>query len=199
MVITVGDLVDPAPVAVAQELLAGELLERPRTPRRVDEEEAIRLLCGELISVDLGTPMYLNPMDFYHYYTDEPDFEINSLFSLNQGFFSVLKMPAASLAGKSLSMTPSRTPYTMAECLSAPFVELRLSRARHQAALSTAASPTRRRQASAGVRLPTSFTPQAPLSRMRSHKSERTTAPPSSAGTRRPKELPTPPHRGVME
>lgn len=87
MVITVGDLVDPAPVAVAQELLAGELLERPRTPRRVDEEEAIRLLCGELITVDLSTPMYLNPMDFYHYYTDEPDFEINSLFSLNQGFF----------------------------------------------------------------------------------------------------------------
>ena len=54
---------------------------------RYSKEEAIRLLCGKLITVDLGTPMYLNPMDFYHYYTDEPDFEINSLFSLNQGFF----------------------------------------------------------------------------------------------------------------
>ena len=54
---------------------------------RYTRKEAIRLLCGELVTVDLGMPAYLDPGDFYHYYTDEPDIEINSLFSLDQGFF----------------------------------------------------------------------------------------------------------------
>lgn len=53
---------------------------------RYTREEAIRILCGELVTVDLGMPIYLDPGDFYHYYTDEPDLEITSVFSLDQGF-----------------------------------------------------------------------------------------------------------------
>lgn len=53
---------------------------------RYAPEEALRLLCGELVTIDLGRIQNVDVGDYYHHYVDEPDPFITSTFSLEQGF-----------------------------------------------------------------------------------------------------------------
>lgn len=53
---------------------------------RYAPEEALRLLCGELVTIDLGRIQNVDVGDYYHSYVDEPDPFITSTFSLEQGF-----------------------------------------------------------------------------------------------------------------
>ena len=53
---------------------------------RYAPEEALRLLCGELVTIDLGRIQNVDVGDYYHFYVDEPDPFITSTFSLEQGF-----------------------------------------------------------------------------------------------------------------
>ncbi len=53
---------------------------------RYAPEEALRLLCGELVTIDLGRIQNVDVGDYFHSYVDEPDPFITSTFSLEQGF-----------------------------------------------------------------------------------------------------------------
>lgn len=53
---------------------------------RYTPKEALRLLCGELVTIDLGHMQDLDVGAYYHSYVDEPDPFVTSTFSLGQGF-----------------------------------------------------------------------------------------------------------------